>query len=1063
MLELILTRIRMECTEKDQNQGLLSVVIRDAEKKIQTYKTNESIKTLVTKLKNAIETQNIDMLELTLKEAQKVESFDSSNLAVVIREAETTRLILSLQNAIQTQNIKILELTLNQVRTTLSEKEQNQGPLAITIQNAENMMQTHKSNEKHRIALETLRTSLETHDMSTLRMALRDVKEEEGDEDNPVVTKARVELDIFDSKRRASYLASELQHAVSRQDLGTTQLVLKRVRGECTKKQQSEGSLAVAIRDAEIQIRMYNIDKAVRHLKSCVEKRDLPALKHALSNLPSNLSEEENFDEISRVVAEAQSLVFRLERDLFRAKLIQDMEIAIADKDISTLEYLLKSVHIEDDDQDTIRRARRLVQSRNVSQIRESFKSAILDRDCDKIRDLCFEAKRVGIHDEESIVASARQVLSEEIQLMSLLDSLSNCVERKNRDRVQKLLLNIKQLVPTMNTIQRMKRTINDAQLLLRSLSLEMSESKMRKSQEKLKVEREKLVGGLRTFIAKRDLDGIERVLMALKEQPTIIMEQGNNSKPIKRRNTVVEAEKYLSILQGVESHRTLLDDLESELNTEGVEDLSRIEELYAKALEHGISDENYHHVLARAKSLLKKRKSFQDELARLQEAMASHDLSGMQSALRRVEMKWSGSSWNDEKSLDTVEKAREMILNMMKMDIESPSVSSTRKVLLKAKDTSLVGEDHHHHNLVEEEMHSKVKDEKDQREETPLPFDQDLLLELSEAQNIVDEAKDLLSSFQNEMQTSSTAVVAKNKKIPLSRIDPSLPVDKSSPLDMFNENSSLNMKDNSSPPSPLNMSFPHHTSPMLTARAVKKYISSSQLFTDSESFPVDSSVVVVDHPKNVDKLKGDDDESIDTSKGEKLDTLTGYPMCSAVAPQSKMISSRKTEKFVSSMPTTPPSLMSQKHEKNTTVVIHVTNDSKATQKLISKETEEERIDRVNRGTLTITREMEFLWLHFAYYSHTYVPRDLDHVSGVAAMSFVQDLCQVMQRQRGEGQQQQKRHGTRCKEMDRATIKILLYAICRRGKNVSMMFGEFIRLIYCFSTTCRNGLACCGT
>ena len=102
---------------------------------------------------------------------------------------------------------------------------------------------------------------------------------------------------------------------------------------------------------------------------------------------------------------------------------------------------------------------------------------------------------------------------------------------------------------------------------------------------------------------------------------------------------------------------------------------------------------------------------------------------------------------------------------------------------------------------------------------------------------------------------------------------------------------------------------------------------------------------------------------------------------------------------------------------------------------------------------------MEHLWLHFAHYSHTFVPRDLDHLSGVAAQSFVRDLCQVMKRERG-GKLTQK---YRCKEIDRASIKILLYAICRRGKNVSIMFGEFLRLIYCFSTPCRNNLARCGT
>ena len=143
-----------------------------------------------------------------------------------------------------------------------------------------------------------------------------------------------------------------------------------------------------------------------------------------------------------------------------------------------------------------------------------------------------------------------------------------------------------------------------------------------------------------------------------------------------------------------------------------------------------------------------------------------------------------------------------------------------------------------------------------------------------------------------------------------------------------------------------------------------------------------------------------------------------------------------------------------------TPFVIHVASNMKTLRNLVSEETDAERVVK-EEGTLsTFREEMSYLWSHFAYYSHRFVPRDLDHLTVAAATSFVRDLCQVMRRQRGGRRGHAK---SCCKEMDRASTKILLYAICRRGKSVSMMFGDFIRLIFFFSTRCTNGLVCCST
>ena len=235
---------------------------------------------------------------------------------------------------------------------------------------------------------------------------------------------------------------------------------MRRVQDDCTKQQQSQGSLAVAIRDAEAQIRMYvyslslflllsfisqtkhtqtnryKTDEAVRHLKSCIERQDRPSLKLALENVPRIMKDnEENENKVlSRVVEEAENLLNRLETEDRVTKLIQDMEIAIANEDVARLEFLLESCKNEgiSNDDETIARARKLVISRDHDTILHALRSHVLDRDCDNIRDLIHRARRVGIAESNNTIVSACEVLSEENALSSLLDSLEDCVNEKN-------------------------------------------------------------------------------------------------------------------------------------------------------------------------------------------------------------------------------------------------------------------------------------------------------------------------------------------------------------------------------------------------------------------------------------------------------------------------------------------------------------------------------------------------------------------------------------------------------------------------------------------------------
>eukprot|EP00938_MAST-03A_sp_MAST-3A-sp1_P001500 g1500.t1 len=153
---------------------------------------------------------------------------------------------------------------------------------------------------------------------------------------------------------------------------------------------------------------------------------------------------------------------------------------------------------------------------------------------------------------------------------------------------------------------------------------------------------------------------------------------------------------------------------------------------------------------------------------------------------------------------------------------------------------------------------------------------------------------------------------------------------------------------------------------------------------------------------------------------------------------------------------------LSSSSDTSKNIIIHVSSDYQTLQKLASEETDAERIAKEEGLLTTITEEMEHLWFHFAYYCHRFLPRDLDHLSVTAASSFVRDLCQVM-RQQQRGRRGRKKKISTCKQMNGASTKILLHAICRRGKSVSIMFGDFIRLIYCFSTPCKNDLPCCST
>lgn len=426
----------------------------------------------------------------------------------------------------------------------------------------------------------------------------------------------------------------------------------------------------------------------------------------------------------------------------------------------------------------------------------------------------------------------------------------------------------------------------------------------------------------------------------------------------------------------------------------------------------------------------------FDDMIQHLREAIVSRDLKSIQAALRGVEMERNASTWNDASCLETIEKAREMIAELRMVESSNPFLLERRKLLndlreaiasrdlrgiqaalrrvemSSSDDASCLETIEKAREVIAESMMSSECPSVEKNEDTTkeLPFNRDLLVELSEAQNIVEEARDLLMDVQKEIRTPHVSISSKK-----------LSVDPESSLN----DSSAPMK--LSPPIP---AIPTQCSPSF------------------KSSPIEPSRPIQPSPPFLENM-------LFTSLGpstapkQSLDTLTGVPMPSKTAAS---IRSKKETSSSSSSSSSPKNKF----------IIYVRDDSKTLETLTSKETQTERIlreDSVKKGTLTISREMEHLWLHFAHYSHTFVPRDLDHLSGVAAQSFVRDLCQVMKRERG-GNLTQK---YRCKEIDRASIKILLYAICRRGKNVSIMFGDFLRLIYCFSTPCRNNLARCGT
>ena len=292
---------------------------------------------------------------------------------IMIREQRTKNLTLELRNAIQSEDMMLTRLVLNRVRSECSEDDQHRGDLADAIRDAETQIRTFKTNESHRAAMDALRTSLEIRDMKTLRMALVDVKTTKNEEELELVRKATTALEVYNSRRRASYLASELQDAIRCSDLKLTQLVLKRVREECTTKEQNEGSLVVAIEDAENLMRTLKSNETTRAvismLRSALKSQDMTMLGLTLRRarkectlnfftcvssknlsypiISSGTSEEQTQGPLSDAIQEAETRIRTYKTNERNRALLTTLRNAIEMQDIKLMELTLTRIRSE--------------------------------------------------------------------------------------------------------------------------------------------------------------------------------------------------------------------------------------------------------------------------------------------------------------------------------------------------------------------------------------------------------------------------------------------------------------------------------------------------------------------------------------------------------------------------------------------------------------------------------------------------------------------------------------------------------------------------------------------
>ena len=153
LTQLVLKRVREECTTKEQNEGSLVVAIEDAENLMRTLKSNETTRAVLSMLRSALQSQDMTMLGLALRRARKECTLKFSKC--VLSKYLSYPIILS-----------------------GTSEEQTQGPLSDAIQEAETQIRTYKTNERNRALITTLRNAIETQDIKLMELTLTRIRSE---------------------------------------------------------------------------------------------------------------------------------------------------------------------------------------------------------------------------------------------------------------------------------------------------------------------------------------------------------------------------------------------------------------------------------------------------------------------------------------------------------------------------------------------------------------------------------------------------------------------------------------------------------------------------------------------------------------------------------------------------------------------------------------------------------------------------------------------------------------------------------------------------------------------
>jgi len=187
LTRLVLSRVRSDCSEEEQNEGELYDAIQDAEMQLRTFKTNESHCAALDVLSSSLERCDMKTLRMALRDVSTASLNEEetelvrkavSALEIYDSKRRVSFYTLELHEAIRIQDMDAVKLVLTHIRDECTKKQQNEGALSRAIQDAEMQLRTYKTNEKTRTITARLREAVQSQDMAMLNLELSRARKE---------------------------------------------------------------------------------------------------------------------------------------------------------------------------------------------------------------------------------------------------------------------------------------------------------------------------------------------------------------------------------------------------------------------------------------------------------------------------------------------------------------------------------------------------------------------------------------------------------------------------------------------------------------------------------------------------------------------------------------------------------------------------------------------------------------------------------------------------------------------------------------------------------------------